>query len=101
MKGGPVVSPTQGQLAALPRPIQPRVLPTACAQLIAAYDRYFVVAPDARNAPAMALNAAVISIAYLHVDEARRRYKSAMVTHCHTPIAVKARDGLQMIDLAN
>jgi tetratricopeptide (TPR) repeat protein len=100
-KAGPVVSPTKDQLAALRRPIHQRVLPDVCVQLIAAYDRYAAIAPDAQYVPMTALNAAVISIAYLHVAEARRRFKSVMVTHCHTPVAIKARDGLRVLDLAD
>jgi len=77
--------PTKDQIAALPQPIQPQPIPAIYLELQAEYDNYQNVVPDPQIAPLQGVNAALISLAYNHHDDAIRRLRIVMDKFCHTP----------------
>lgn len=79
--------PSSAELKALPQPMQPQPIPEIYAQLQAEYDNYQNNVPDPAVAPKQGMNAALISLAYLHVDDATSRLGKVMKQFCHTPPA--------------
>ena len=67
--------PTKEELKALPQPIQPRELPPIYVSLQQSYDEYQKLINDPKTAPQMALNAGIISMAHLRIDEAIQRFE--------------------------
>ncbi|MBA3542314.1 MAG: hypothetical protein H0T79_22050, partial [Deltaproteobacteria bacterium] len=99
--------PSAAELKALPQPLQAQPIPPIYLELQAEYDNYQNVVPDPKAAPQQGINAALISLAYLHMDDALARFKKVMDTFCHTPSAdpgkdkvtpaAKAKDGMLAI----
>ncbi|MFT3695039.1 MAG: hypothetical protein QM831_18015 [Kofleriaceae bacterium] len=104
----PLKVPTIADLQAQPQPWQPQPIPPTYVELQAEYDTYQNVVPDPAAAPQQGINAALISLAYLHVDDAIRRFEKVEENFCHTPPAdprdpkavapaSKAKDGILAI----
>lgn len=93
----PIRVPTTDELRALPQPIEPQVIPPIHRSLQDAYDEYQVLINDPKTAPQMALNAALVALAYFHLDDAIRRFEIVLERFCGAPEAVKAKDGLLSI----
>ena len=100
--------PTSAELRALPQPLQPQPIPEIYIGLQAEYDNYQNNVPDPAVAPQQGINAALISLAYLHIDDATTRLAKVMDQFCHTPpadprdpkslpLSAKAKDGLLAI----
>ncbi len=86
------------ELKALPQPLQPQPitsrLPPAPRP---STDNYQNVVNDPAAAPQQGINAALISPAYLHADEAITRFGKVMDKFCGKPEAAKAKDGILAI----
>jgi hypothetical protein len=89
--------PTGAELKALPQPLQPQPIPPVYVQLQAEYDNYQNVVNDPAAAPQQGINAALISLAYLHADDAIARFGKVMDKFCGKPAAAKAKDGILAI----
>jgi tetratricopeptide (TPR) repeat protein len=86
--------PTVAELQALPQPWRPQPIPEIHVQLQAEYDSYQDLVADPKVAPQQGINAALISLAYLHVDDAIARFQKVMDKFCGSPEAGKAKDGI-------
>lgn len=93
------------ELRALPQPLQPQPIPELYVQLQGEYDNYQSHVQDPAAAPQQGINGAIISLTYLHMDDAVKRFQSVVTQFCHTPppdpknpksqpLAAKAKDGL-------
>lgn len=96
-KLAPLKVPSVAELKALPRPFQPQPIPDIYLKLQAEYDNYQNVVNDPAAAPGQGMNAAMISLAYLHVDDAIVRFTKVMDKFCLQPEAAKAKDGILAI----
>ncbi|MEZ4365339.1 MAG: tetratricopeptide repeat protein [Kofleriaceae bacterium] len=90
----PLVVPTSAELAALPQPLQARPIPEIYRLLQGEYDAYQTLVNDPKSAPQQGINAALVSLAYLHVDDAIARLKKVMASFCGVEQAIKAKDAL-------
>lgn len=86
--------PTVAELKAMPQPFVPQPIPDLYIKLQQEWDDYQNVVPDPQTAPQQGINAALVSLAYLHVDEAIERLERVMTKFCANPEAVKAKDAL-------
>ncbi|MDB4954633.1 MAG: Tetratricopeptide repeat protein, partial [Myxococcales bacterium] len=104
----PLKVPTVAELQATPQPWQPQPIPDIYLKLQAEYDNYQNVVNDPQAAPGQGINAALISLAYFHVDDAISRFQKVMDNFCHTAPAdprdpksiapaAKAKDGILAI----
>ncbi|MBL0218896.1 MAG: hypothetical protein IPQ07_34115 [Myxococcales bacterium] len=89
--------PTIADMKALPQPWSAQPIPEIYVKLQAEYDNYQNVVPDPKAAPGQGINAALISLAYLHVDDAIARFQKVMDKFCGAPEAAKAKDGILAI----
>ena len=96
-KLAPLKVPTVAELKALPQPLQPQPIPDVYVKLQAEYDNYQNVVNDPAAAPVQGTNAALISLAYLHLDDAIARFTKVMDKFCTQPQAGKAKDGILAI----
>jgi hypothetical protein len=104
-KLAPLKVPTVADLKALPQPWTPQQIPQIYLDLQAEYDNYQNVIPDPQAAPGQGINAALISLAYLHVDDAVARFRKVIEKFCNvgpaekngTPPSAKAKDGILAI----
>ena len=86
--------PTVAELKALPQPFVRQPIPALYIKLQQEWDDYQNTVPDPRTAPQQGINAALVSLAYLHVDEAIERLEKVMTKFCAYPEAVMAKDAL-------
>jgi hypothetical protein len=101
----PLKVPTVAELRALPQPWQRQQIPAIYLELQAEYDNYQNIVQDPAAAPGQGINAALISLAYLHVDDAIARFTKVMDKFCAAPPAnkgelapaAKAKDGILAI----
>jgi tetratricopeptide (TPR) repeat protein len=101
----PLKVPTVAELKALPAPWQPQPIPQIYLELQAEYDNYQNIVQDPAAAPGQGINAALISLAYFHVDDAIARFTKVMDKFCAAPPAKKgelapaarAKDGILAI----
>src|SRR6185312_13380306 len=104
----PLRVPTVAELQAMTQPWQPQPIPPTYVDLQAEYDNYQNIVNDPAVAPSQGINAALISLAYLHVDDAIKRFDKVVENFCHTPPpdprdpksvapASKAKDGILAI----
>ncbi|HEY1817365.1 MAG TPA: hypothetical protein VGG74_33725 [Kofleriaceae bacterium] len=104
----PLRVPSVAELQAMPQPWQPQPIPPTYVDLQAEYDNYQNIVNDPSVAPSQGINAALISLAYLHVDDAIKRFDKVEENFCHTPPAdprdpkavgpaSKAKDGILAI----
>ena len=99
-KVAPLRVPTSAELKALQASygsLQPQPIPEVYVKLQAEYDNYQNVVADPKVAPLQGINAALISLAYLHTDDAIARFTKVMDKFCGNPEAVKAKDGVLAI----
>ncbi|MGE5181182.1 MAG: tetratricopeptide repeat protein, partial [Acidobacteriota bacterium] len=104
-KLAPLKVPTVADLKAVPQPWQPQPIPAFYLKLQAQYDNYQNIVNDPAAAPGQGINAALISLAYFHVDDAIARFQKVMDKFCNTPPATKddlapaakAKDGILAI----
>ncbi|MEJ7596882.1 MAG: hypothetical protein WKG01_03135 [Kofleriaceae bacterium] len=89
--------PTPAELKALPQPWQPQTIPDLYLKLQSEYDNYQNIVNDPQAAPSQGINAALISLAYLHVDDAIARFTKVMDKFCGSADAMKAKDGILAI----
>ncbi len=97
--------PTVAELKAIPQPWQPQRIPQIYLELQAEYDTYQNIVQDPAAAPGQGINAALISLAYLHTDDAIARFTKVMDKFCAAPPAKKgelapaarAKDGILAI----
>ncbi|MBK9072043.1 MAG: tetratricopeptide repeat protein [Myxococcales bacterium] len=89
-----LVVPTPQELAAMPKPLVAKPIPRIYQLLQAEWDTYQDVVPDPATAPQQGLNAALVSLAYLHIDDAVTRLSKVQKNFCGSPESVKAKDGL-------
>jgi cellulose synthase operon protein C len=91
--------PTTAELKAMPQPVQPQSIPPIHRDLQQAYDEYQKLVSDPRTAPQMALNAGLISLSYLHLDDALLRFQIVLDRFCgsHADAVAMAKDGLLSI----
>lgn len=88
--------PTIAELKAS-QPWSPQPIPEIYRKLQAEYVNYQNVVQDPRAAPGQGINAALISLAYFHVDDAVARFGSVMSKFCGAAEAAKAKDGILAI----
>ena len=101
----PLKVPTVADLRAIPQPWQPQPIPQVYLELQAEYDNYQNIVQDPAAAPGQGINAALISLAYLHTDDAIARFTKVMDKFCAAPPAkkgelapaAKAKDGILAI----
>jgi cellulose synthase operon protein C len=91
---------TVAELKALPQPLTPQPIPDFDRKLQAEFDNFQNIVNDPGEAPRQGTNAAMISLAYLHFDDAIARFTKVMEKFCLQPEAVKAKDGMLAIYLA-
>lgn len=92
--------PTVAELKAMPQPLTPQPIPDFDRKLQGEYDNFQNIVNDPAEAPKQGANAAMISLAYLHLDDAIARFTKVMDKFCLQPEAVKAKDGMLAIYLA-
>lgn len=88
-----ITAPPEEMLRSLRWPWRPREIPTLYRALQRTWDGYRPYA-SRMSAPRQALNAALISLMYLHVDEAVARLDGVIARHCHSQSATQALDAL-------
>ena len=104
----PLKIPTVAELQAKPQPWSPQPIPAFYQELQQEYDQYQSIVNDPQAAPQQGINAALISLAYMHVDDAIARFQKVESQFCHTPPpdprdpksvapASKAKDGILAI----
>jgi tetratricopeptide (TPR) repeat protein len=101
----PLKVPSVAELKALPKPWQPQPIPEIYLELQSEYDNYQNIVQDPAAAPGQGINAALISLAYLHTDDAIARFTKVMDKFCAAPPAnkgelapaAKAKDGILAI----
>ncbi len=97
--------PTVAELKALPQPWVAQEIPPIYLELQAEYDNYQNIVQDPAAAPGQGINAALISLAYLHIDDAISRFTKVMDKFCSAgpakkgdlAPAAKAKDGILAI----
>jgi cellulose synthase operon protein C len=90
----PLVVPSSADLKAMPQPLTPKPIPELYLTMQREWDDYQNVVNDPQTAPIQGLNAALVSLAYLHVDDAIARMEKVMNKFCGVPESVKAKDAL-------
>ncbi|HVV84974.1 MAG TPA: tetratricopeptide repeat protein [Kofleriaceae bacterium] len=90
----PLRVPTVDELKAMPQPLRPQPIPELYLKLQQEWDDYQNLVPDPQTAPQQGINAALVSLAYLHIDEAIDRLQKVMTKFCANPESVKAKDAL-------
>jgi tetratricopeptide (TPR) repeat protein len=90
----PLQVPTSAELKAMPQPLRPQPIPALYVTMQKEWDEYQNVVNDPQTAPIQGLNAALVSLAYLHVDDAIARMEKVMKKFCGVPESVKAKDAL-------
>jgi tetratricopeptide (TPR) repeat protein len=93
----PLKVPSVAELKAQPQPWQPQPIPDIYIHLQAEYDSYQNIVADPKAAPQQGINAALISLAYFHVDDAIARFQKVMDRFCNSPEAGKSKDGILTI----
>lgn len=86
--------PTVEELQAMPQPFVPQTIPDLYVKMQAEWDEYQNVVNDPQTAPQQGINAALVSLAYLHIDDAIARMDKVMSKFCGAPAATTAKDGL-------
>ena len=89
--------PTVAELKATPQPWQPQPIPQVYLELQNEYDNYQNIVADPKAAPQQGINAALISLAYFHIDDAIARFGKVMDKFCGSAEAAKSKDGILAI----
>jgi cellulose synthase operon protein C len=101
----PLKVPSVAELRTLPKPWRAQPIPAVHVELQREYDNYQRFVTDPQEAPWQGINAALISLAYLHVDDAISRFGTVMDKFCAAPPkkkgeptpAARAKDGILAI----
>ena len=93
----PLKVPTVAELKVLPQPWQPQAIPEVYLELQAEYDSYQNIVADPKAAPQQGINAALISLAYLHTEDAIARFGKVMDKFCGSAESGTAKDGILAI----
>jgi hypothetical protein len=93
----PLKVPTGDELKKLPQPLTPQPIPEVYQRLQEEYVKYQELVPDPKTAPQQGINAALISLAYLHIDDAISRLQKVMKDFCGSPAYIQAKDSLLAI----
>lgn len=101
----PLKVPSIAELKAIAQPWQPQPIPEIYLELQQEYDNYQNIVQDPAAAPGQGINAALISLAYFHTDDAIARFQKVMDKFCAAPPAkkgelapaAKAKDGILAI----
>jgi tetratricopeptide (TPR) repeat protein len=93
----PLKVPTVAELKTTPQPWQPQPIPQVYLELQNEYDNYQNIVADPKAAPQQGINAALISLAYFHTDDAIARFGKVMDKFCGSPEAGKSKDGILAI----
>jgi hypothetical protein len=96
-KLAPLKVPTVAELRTQPQPWRPQPIPEVYLQLQTEYDNYQNIVADPKAAPQQGINAALISLAYYHIDDAIARFQKVMDKFCGSPEAGKSKDGILAI----
>ncbi len=86
--------PDAAALKALPQPITAQEIPDLYTKLQNAWDSYQKMVTDPRTAPTMGLNAALVSVSYLHLGDAEKRFEIVMDRFCGSDAATRAKNGI-------
>ncbi len=89
--------PDADALKSLSQPIRSKPIPPIYQKLRQAYDEYQKLVDDQTTAPKMGLNAALVSFAYLHLDDALKRFEVVLGRFCGNDAAERAKDGMLAI----
>jgi hypothetical protein len=90
----PLKVPTAEEIRALPQPLEPQPIPEIYLQLQNEWDTYQEKVDDPKTAPQQGINAALVSLAYLHIPDTEARLKKVMDKFCGDPVGIKAKDAL-------
>jgi outer membrane protein assembly factor BamD (BamD/ComL family) len=96
----PLRVPTADELKALPQPITPLPIPEMYQRQRDEWARYQELVPDPQSAPQQGINAALMSLVFLDLDDAVARLERVLDKFCKTPAAATAKDALLSIYLA-
>ncbi|HTJ44942.1 MAG TPA: tetratricopeptide repeat protein [Kofleriaceae bacterium] len=77
--------------------MQPQPIPEVYQRLQEEYVKYQELVPDPKTAPQQGINAALISLAYFHIDDAISRLQKVMKDFCGSPAYIQAKDSLLAI----
>lgn len=83
-KLNPLVVPSKDELKAM-TDLTPQPIPQLYLDLQEEWDTYQEKVPDPKSAPQQGINAALVSMAYLHLDDALVRFEKVMMTFCNLP----------------
>ncbi|MBA2544503.1 MAG: tetratricopeptide repeat protein [Deltaproteobacteria bacterium] len=89
--------PSGAELKATPQPWTAQPIPEVYRKLQGEYDNFQNIVNDPAAAPQQGTNAALISLAYFHIDDAIARFTKVMEKFCNLPQAAKAKDGILAI----
>ena len=90
----PLTVPTVAELQAMPQPFEPQPIPQIYLQLQAEWDDYQNKVDDPKTAPQQGINAALVSLAYLHIEDTEVRLRKVMSKFCGDPAGARAKDAL-------
>ncbi len=76
-----LVVPNKDDLKAL-TDLSPQPIPQLYQDLQAEWDSYQEKVPDPKSAPQQGINAALVSLAYLHLDDALKRFDKVLTSFC-------------------
>ncbi len=94
----PIEPPNLDSFAALPRPVAPLAMPRCHISMMAAYAEYARLMPGDAYAPAMALNAALVAIAYVQLDEAAAQLRALQASFPSSEQARTSRNLLLIVE---
>jgi TolA-binding protein len=77
-------------------PFDPKEMPPLIASLQAAYDRFVIIKPDAKEAGALMFKAGALAQRYYHFDDAEERFIAVVDGYCADNIAINA--GFAIVD---
>jgi hypothetical protein len=89
--------PSSAELKATPQPWTAQPIPEVYRKLQGEYDNFQNIVNDPAAAPQQGTNAALISLAYFHIDDAIARFTKVMDKFCNLPQAARAKDGILAI----
>jgi cellulose synthase operon protein C len=90
----PLRVPSAEEIRALPQPLEPQPIPEIYLQLQNEWDTYQEKVDDPKTAPQQGINAALVSLAYLHIPDTEARLKKVMDKFCGDAVGIKAKDAL-------
>lgn len=89
--------PTAAELKAFPQPYVAKPIPEIYKRLQTEWDDYQNRVNDPVSAPVHGINAALVSLAYLHIEDAETRLGKVMSKFCGNEQSIRAKDSLLSI----